>query len=397
MHSQLLRFILRSGASVRRAAGAGGVPPKKPRVMKRAWRRVVGSAAPGRGERVRGVERIALSRSKLSTLGLLSLGATAALFACGTATVTPADAGPAPSASVPPDGAPIAEDAALDAATDASVDATRHDAEAGPVGCGLDKLRVVTGNLSGAGGTYDDGRGIRIFKGLAADVALVQELRFGDNSPAAVRAFADAAFGTGFMVVRGQLARAVDIPNAVVSRYPILDSGEWVDPFVGNRTFVWARIDVPGTADLYAISVHLLTTNGSDRANEAASIVERVKLLPPGSLVVLGGDLNTGGRSETAVTTLRQSFEIGAPYPVDQAGNPNTNAPRSRPYDWVLAGFPLDACQRPVTVGAATFSSGLVFDSRVYTPLADFAPIELSDSDSPLQHMAVVRDFSIPK
>jgi len=267
----------------------------------------------------------------------------------------------------------------------------------GAVVCGTDKLRVVAGNLSGAAGTYDDGRGARIFKGLRPDIALVQELRVGDNSPAAQRTFVDDAFGAAYTFVRGSLFGAVDIPNAVVSRYPIVDSGEWADPYVQNRTFVWARIDVPGPADLYAISVHFLTTNATDRNNEAQALVGFVKALPAGSLIVFGGDLNTNVRTESTIVSLSAVFATEGPYPVDQADNANTNTPRSRPYDWVLSAGALEACKVPVSLGAATFPSGLVFDSRVYAPLTDVDPVMLGDSDSPLQHMAVVRDFLLPK
>jgi hypothetical protein len=49
-----------------------------------------------------------------------------------------------------------------------------------------------------------------------------------------------------------------------------------------------------------------------------------------------------------------------------------------------------------VVIGAASFFGGLVFDSRVYTPLADVAPILLGDSAvSGMQHMPVVRDFVV--
>ena len=306
----------------------------------------------------------------------------------------PADSGvPAPSQTLSPNDAAPEANPILDGGGDAGRDAP---VESGPVVCGTDRVRVMAGNLSGAAGTYDDERGIRIFKGLHPDVALIQEVRYGDNSAAAQRAFVDAAFGTSYAFVRGTLGGGADIPNAVVSRFPILDSGEWVDPFVANRTFVWARIDVPGAADLYAVSVHLLTTNFGDRAGEAQSLVGRLQALPAGSLVVLGGDFNTSTRTESAITAFGQVFATGGPYPVDQAGNHNTNTTRARPYDWVLATNALDTCQVPLTIGATPFASGLVFDSRVFTPLADVAPVQLSDSDSPLQHMAVLREFVLP-
>src|ERR1039457_6849019 len=45
-----------------------------------------------------------------------------------------------------------------------------------------------------------------------------------------------------------------------------------------------------------------------------------------------------------------------------------------------------------------TFPNGLVFDSRVYTPLSDVPPVQFSDSGSlnGMQHMAVVKDFAVP-
>jgi hypothetical protein len=63
----------------------------------------------------------------------------------------------------------------------------------------------------------------------------------------------------------------------------------------------------------------------------------------------------------------------------------------------VLANAGLDALRAPVVIGAGSFAAGLVFDSRVYTPLADVAPVVVGDSGAGgMQHMAVVRDFAFP-
>ena len=87
----------------------------------------------------------------------------------------------------------------------------------------------------------------------------------------------------------------------------------------------------------------------------------------------------------------------GGPFPVDQDGNDRTNEPRSQPYDWVLADADLDALEVPARIGDQEFPAGLVFDSRVFTPLSDVAPAEVGDSGAPnMQHMAVVRDFEVP-
>lgn len=342
--------------------------------------------------------RATLFRHRFATFRLFALLPLLALAvgaptACRDSGDTGSDGGAAPVPSEEVDAALLPEDGST---SDAATSDARPPFD-GAVECSDERLRVVAGNLSGAGGTYDDGRGTRIFKGLRPDVALVQELRVGDNSTAAQRAWVDAAFGAGYAFVRGSLFGAVDIPNAVVSRFPIVESGEWTDPLVSNRTFVWARIDVPGAADLWAVSVHLLTTNATERGNEAAALVTFMKGVPAGSLLLVGGDLNTNSRAEQAVTNLGAVFVTEGPYPIDQAGNANTNTPRSRPYDWVLAGGALEACKTPVTIGADSYVGGLVFDSRVYAPLSDVAPVELADSDSPLQHMAVVRDFFVPR
>ena len=76
---------------------------------------------------------------------------------------------------------------------------------------------------------------------------------------------------------------------------------------------------------------------------------------------------------------------------------PNTNAPRNRPYDQVLANTELEKFSVPVKLGGRTYPGGLVFDSRVFQPLDAVAPVREGDSGLPMmQHMAVVRDFLIP-
>jgi hypothetical protein len=50
----------------------------------------------------------------------------------------------------------------------------------------------------------------------------------------------------------------------------------------------------------------------------------------------------------------------------------------------------------PTVIGSSSFPNGLVFDSRVYTPLTDVAPIQKADSSAlNMQHMPVVRDFAL--
>lgn len=50
----------------------------------------------------------------------------------------------------------------------------------------------------------------------------------------------------------------------------------------------------------------------------------------------------------------------------------------------------------PTVIGANSFPNGLVFDSRVYTPIDDVAPCLATDSAATnMQHMAIVKDFSL--
>jgi endonuclease/exonuclease/phosphatase family metal-dependent hydrolase len=254
------------------------------------------------------------------------------------------------------------------------------------------RVRLVASNLSsGTKQSYDPGEGVRILQGIKGDIVLMQEMNYGDGSTTAIRALVDAACGTTCDFTRG----TGQLPNGVLSRYPILDSGTWADALVTNRDFTWARIDVPGTADLWAVSVHLLTSNPTDRNTEATAIVNQLAAaVPAGSFVVVGGDFNTDVRTEPALTAFAARLSTAAPYPVDNNGNGNTSAPRTRPYDWLLVSPELRAREAAVVIGAAHFDTGLVVDTRVYTPLADLAPALAGDSGATgMQHMAVVRDF----
>jgi endonuclease/exonuclease/phosphatase family metal-dependent hydrolase len=263
----------------------------------------------------------------------------------------------------------------------------------GVTGGGGTRVRLLAGNLTSGNLQAYEAPGTRIFQGLKPDIAMIQEFNVGDNAPATVRAWVDTAFGASFFFFRESGAQ---IPNGIVSRYQILESGIWQDTESPNREFAYARIDVPGTKDLWAISVHLLT-DGSRRPAEATQLVGYINAnVPIGDYLVIAGDFNTSSRTETAVNTLGQVVNVAAPFPVDQAGDGDTNAGRSSPYDWVMLDSDLVARQIPVTIGAASFTNGLVFDSRVYAPLADVAPVLMSDSAAVnMQHMGVLKDVML--
>jgi len=257
-------------------------------------------------------------------------------------------------------------------------------------------LRMAAANLSsGNGQDYDLGHGQRILQGIHPDVVMIQEFNYFSNTDTELRSFVDTTFGPGFAYSRETGAQ---IPNGVISRYPIMASGVWDDPQVTNREFAWAQIDLPGPRDLWAIGVHFLTSTGTDRTKEAEALVAYLNAQVPSTdaLVVLGGDLNTSSRTELCLTRLAERFDTAGPWPVDQDGNGNTSAKRSAPLDWLVVSPTLDAMETPLLIGANSFPTGLVVDTRVYTPIDDLAPALVSDSAATnMQHMAVVRDFLI--
>src|SRR3954463_5307741 len=116
-------------------------------------------------------------------------------------------------------------------------------------------LRVMSANLNGNAQSYQP-FALRIFQGLKPDVVCIQEFNYTStnglevNSAAAFREMLDTAFGTNFVYFREPFTANGDIPNGIISRYPIIASGSWTDNSVGNRGFAWAQIDLPGTNDL---------------------------------------------------------------------------------------------------------------------------------------------------
>jgi endonuclease/exonuclease/phosphatase family metal-dependent hydrolase len=295
-----------------------------------------------------------------------------------------------------------------DSGTGGPEDGSTSTTDAGGDGAPIDetnirRVRIVAANTtSGTSTSYEPLESIRLFQGLKPDVALLQEVRYKSNSDGDLRAFVDTAFGTSYAFYREPApgGTANDIPNGIVSRFPIVESGSWDDPNADNRGFAWAKIEIPNAEHpLWAVSVHFLTSSGSARNAEAVALVAKIKeVVPEGDYLVVGGDYNTAVRTETCITTLSEVLTAAEPWPDDGAGNDNTNGPRNKPFDWLLVDEDLTALHIPVRVGTRTFAAGLVFDSRVYEPLVNVAPIQAGDSEAlNMQHMPVVRDFAFPK
>jgi endonuclease/exonuclease/phosphatase (EEP) superfamily protein YafD len=264
------------------------------------------------------------------------------------------------------------------------------------------RIRIAAANLTSSpdqsyspdNGNHSnpEGAGARILKGLQPDVVLIQEF----NCTIQLSQWVNQTFGPGYSFHRED---GPGIPNGIISRHPIVESGEWDDDTQRNRDFAWARIRLPNGRDLWAISVHLKAGNSeSIRRSEAVALVRFIRdRIPANDCVVLGGDFNTSSREEPCIQILSQVFQTAGNPPIDQRGQDGTNASRRKPYDWVLADADLHPLMVPVTLGGDRFDTGLVLDTRVFRPNAAIAPAKGADSGVPnMQHMAVVKDFIIP-
>lgn len=263
-------------------------------------------------------------------------------------------------------------------------------------------IRTIAANLtSGTGQKYEDA-GTRILQGLKPDLVMIQEFNVGNNSPQEIEDWVDSTFGQEFQYFREGIVASKAIPNGVVSRWPILQSGSWLDgdDKVFDREFAWAQLDIPGPRNLWVVSVHLKAQTDStspDRRNvQAQTLVELVQEnVPADDYLLIGGDCNTIHQSEPCLATLSSVVDV-TDMPVDESGDPDTNRNRNEQYDRIMAEPELDQLEVPVTVGSLIFSDGLVFDSRVFSDLSLVSPVQTGDSGATnMQHMAVVRSFRI--
>ena len=275
------------------------------------------------------------------------------------------------------------------------------------------RFRAMAANItSGSKQGYSQGHGIRIFQAVKPDVILIQEFNMYSgtrDSDADVQLLVNRAFGPEFYYHHGN----GNLPNGIVSRYPITSSGAWKSNIIDNRDWDWAVIDIPGEKDLLAVSVHLSTSKNAQEMpvliTQIEKKIEHDAKMGKEYYVLLGGDFNTTSR-KTVSSNMSTTFVTSAPYPVDQNGNDNTNAKRTSPYDYLLCSRDLCKKEIPVEIGSHTgvngYTNGHVFDTRVYAKysvtssrdkeISYVAPAQANDSGaSNMQHMAVIRDFEI--
>lgn len=259
-------------------------------------------------------------------------------------------------------------------------------------------IKVMTANLTDR--TTNDqfryiGTSERIFQALQPDVVAIQEWLITN---ATRRAYVDATFGTNFYYAIESYTGS-ELPNGVISRWPITASGEWNDTQVAGRDFAWATINLPGTQDLRVISVHMksgsTTSDEATRKKEAAILTNEIRKAnwPATDFLVIAGDFNTPNRNDDSLLTL-SNVVTDVHQPADQTGDDDTNLTRAYPYDYVLPNPLFDDCMVPLTLGDVVFPNGVVFDSRVWNPPP--APVQTNDSaGTDMQHLAVMKQFAL--
>jgi endonuclease/exonuclease/phosphatase family metal-dependent hydrolase len=266
-------------------------------------------------------------------------------------------------------------------------------------------IRIVAGNLSSSSlQNFDLGHGIRLLQALLPDIVLVQEMNYLSNSSTNYRAFSNSIIGNNYFAVDNA---GFQIPNGVISRWPILESGYWDDPSITNRELLWAVIDLPGLMDLFVISVHLHTSPVTDQIAASQIIINEVKAHqlshPDKYYYIVGGDFNGPSTVSTDGFGMDDTFAIETPFPVDDNGNYYTNAPRSSHYDYILVDPTMSEFQIPVVFQSnlsgpeRTYMDGFVFDTRTFTQekLNEYFPPALTTDSQAIgmQHMAVVKDY----
>ena len=293
-------------------------------------------------------------------------------------------------------------------------------------------IRAVAANIStGEDQNYDAGEGIRILQGLKPNVIMIQEFNYKSNSDLDYTEMVEAIFQDSgclssipkrcfYEVGTGAL-----IPNGIISKFPIISSGEWADPasnIDATRRLNYAIIDIPKEKDLFVVSVHLSAKSYDDQIAAAQLIAQKVSELkkenPNKYYYMVGGDFNGSdvvskyGFGEYETEAIFDADEY-APRPIGEDGNYGTNTNRTKPYDWILTSSDLSAyqvssnfCSVTNSTDCKRYTNGLVFDTRDFSQLnldkyffgTSFNEQTLNINDSGalnMQHMAIIKDFKI--
>lgn len=269
-------------------------------------------------------------------------------------------------------------------------------------------FRAMAANIStGNNQSYDPGHGIRIFKAVKPDIVMIQEFRYGRNNDDDINSMVSSTFGPEYFYSRGRYVDSSWIPNGIISRFPIIESGYWKSNLANNRDWDWAILDLPGNKELLVVSLHLLTEKNAQEIGPLTREIENKiaddKKKNLEYYVMVGGDFNSStvlnGKTDLK-RVVYTSFSNNGSRPKDQDGDTTTNATRGKTLDVLLVDKELQQKEIPAKIGRHSYNNGHVFDSRVYDKLGelgDVPPVQADDckGGKPIynQHMAVIRDF----
>lgn len=254
-------------------------------------------------------------------------------------------------------------------------------------------ITVCASNLTEDSQIYE-GSSTRILQTLLPDIILMNEFNIDSRMslPSKITSWVHSTFGVDYYWMREQLNEDESIPNGIISKYPILVSGQLRDD-QAERDHVFAQIKVNQTK-LWVFSVHLPTNQNKRKriTNELMGKIFSIVPLAEHSNIILGGDFNATSENDVAIEKIREKFKVDS-LPVDYHERPHTNRNRNKPYDWVLTTGLNDV---PYKFLDKEFTHGFVYDTRIFTEdnMKDYALWRKDDSDNH-QHMAVVRSFKV--
>lgn len=269
-----------------------------------------------------------------------------------------------------------------------------------PLAAGAETFRVVAANLNTTQAEGTTAAGQRLLQGLKPDIVLVQGFYAGEiGNPAFVRqTFPE--WTTPYLYMVANTAPQ----NGILTRFPILnfERGAIDHTFDFSRAAGWARLRLPNDVSLLAFSI-ALSESAQERVFEVESLLPEIRLVQarfPGSYTLIGGVTGADSLDDPTIARLAEVADLLAPAANDGSTSATatlTNVLRTRQMNAILPAPELVEYQRDTIVGAQFFPTGLVFDSRFYSPLADVAPIQPGDSASGrIEELLVVRDFELP-
>jgi endonuclease/exonuclease/phosphatase family metal-dependent hydrolase len=198
-------------------------------------------------------------------------------------------------------------------------------------------LRVMTYNIRaayGLDGLQDVDAVARVVESTGATVVGLQELSRGwfANGSSDLLALLAQRLAMPYTAMGPAMDRVAG--NAILSRYPILDSGHVLLPLAGAlvpRSVVWAKLDLGGGETLLVANTHL---DADETAIRQAQLSALLAQWPAGSHTVLLGDMNAEpGSGEIAMIGAAGYRDAG---PAAGAGALTTHRDHVQRIDWIF-------------------------------------------------------------